>query len=193
MGMGKLEVSNNRINRIGTSGFTIVEFIIASLLIAIIGGVVMSRFADSNSLNGNVAQDIIISMARTALQNSLGRSQVVMTITPAADGNSATIETEYGSGPATTIRSETISLRSVTLSGDINETASCEATPGGTTLTNTAVMTLAFGELGDLDTSGVTGSTGAITSGLRICVNNVTEDSVCVSPSGFAYAGDCDV
>jgi hypothetical protein len=53
-------------------------------------------------------------------------------------------------------------------------------------------MTIAFGGLGDLRTSGVTGSTGAITSAVRICINDSATMSVCVSPSGFAYAGDCD-
>lgn len=173
-------------------GFTIVEFIVATLLVSILAGFAMSRFSDSNSLNGDVVQDIIISMARTALQNSLGRSQVVMTITPAADGNSATIETEYGAVP-TTIRSETVTLRSLTLSGDINVTDSCETTGGTDDLSSTAPMTLTFGELGDLGASGVTGSTGAVTSAVRICINDVAADSICVSPSGFAYEGDCDV
>jgi hypothetical protein len=56
-------------------------------------------------------------------------------------------------------------------------------------------MTINFDELGDLAASGVTGATGAITSALRICLNNdanVNTDSVCVSPAGFAYAGSCD-
>ncbi len=171
-------------------GFTIVEFIITTLILAILGGLVMSRFTDANSLNADVARDVIVSMARTALQNSLGRSSVTMTITPSAGGDEATIETSDSGG---TIRSETITLDSVTLSGDINITASCEATPGTTTLTNAAPMTLAFGELGDLGTSGVTGSTGAVNSAVRICINDIADESVCVSPSGFAYAGDCDV
>ncbi|MCG8415429.1 MAG: hypothetical protein MI746_14520, partial [Pseudomonadales bacterium] len=136
------------------------------------------------------ARDLIISMARTAQQNSLGRASVEMTITPTVGLDEATIETSDVSG---TIQTEVVRLRGVTLSGDINITDSCEATAGVDDITNAAPMTLTFGELGDLGTSGVTGSTGAVTSALRVCVNNVTADSVCVSPSGFAYAGDCDV
>ena len=171
-------------------GFTIVEFVITTLLLAILTGVVMSRFADSNSLNGDIARDTIVSMARQALQHSLGRASITLVIEPTAGGDEALIEIQES---AVTIRSATVTLRSLTLSGDINVTDSCEVTPGADTLTNGSPMTIAFGELGDLETSGVTGSTGTVTSAVRICVNNVATDSVCVSPSGFAYAGDCDV
>lgn len=172
------------------SGFTIIEFVVATVLLAILGGVIMSRFADSNAINGDIARDMIISMARQALQHSLGRSSITLVIEPTAGGDEATIEIQES---AVTIRSETVTLRSLTLSGDINITASCEATPGVDTLSNGTPMTLAFGELGDLEVSGVTGNTGAVTSAVRICINDVASDSVCVSPSGFAYAGDCDV
>jgi len=171
-------------------GFTIIEMIVAILLMTILGVVVMSRFADSNSLTGDVARDMIVSMSRTALQNSLGRSTVTLTITPSAGGGEATIETSDAGG---TIRTETVSLRSVSLSGDINITDSCEVTPGVSSISNAAPMTISFGTLGDIGVSGVTGNTGAVTSAVRICVNNLASDSVCVSPSGFAYAGDCDV
>lgn len=177
-------------NRKSRYGFTIIEMIVAILLMTILGVVVISRFADSNSLNADVVRDIVVSMSRTALQNSLGRSSVTLTITPSAGGDEATIETSDAGG---TIRSETVSLRSITLSGDINITDSCEVTPGAANITNAAPMTISFGTLGDLGTSGVTGSTGAVTSAVRICINNIATDSVCVSPSGFAYAGDCDV
>ena len=56
-------------------------------------------------------------------------------------------------------------------------------------------MTISFGELGNLGSSGVLGgaSTGAVSSAVRVCLNNDPVFSVCFSPSGFAYAGDCDV
>lgn len=172
------------------SGFTVVEIVVVIVLITILGVAVMSRFADSNAINGDIARDMIVSMARQALQHSLGRSSITLVIEPTAGGDEATIEIQES---AVTIRSETITLRSLTLSGDINITDSCETTPGTDDLANGTPLTLAFGELGDLEASGVTGSTGAVTSAVRICINDVATDSVCVSPSGFAYAGDCDV
>ncbi|MEX0965245.1 MAG: hypothetical protein WDZ52_14525 [Pseudohongiellaceae bacterium] len=112
-----------------------------------------------------------------------------MTITPNAGGNSVNIITSYAGG---TIESITAPLSSVSISGDINNSDSCSVTPGADAITSVNPMTLAFGELGDLGVSGVTGNTGAITSAVRICLNDTASESVCVSPSGFAYAGDCD-
>ncbi len=171
-------------------GFTIVELVIVILILSIISVVAISRVLSGNSFNSVIVRDQIISLARTAQQNSLGRADVSMTITPNPAGDSVTIVTSYGGG---NIENITAPLDSVSLSGDINDTDSCAATPGADAITSANPMTLTFGELGDLGISGVTGSTGAVTSAVRICLNAVAIDSVCVSPSGFAYEGDCDV
>jgi len=180
----------NRKSIYSASGFTVVEIVIAIVLVAIVSMVAMSRLVEGNGFNAIIVRDEIISIARTAQQNSLGRADVSMTITPNVGGDSVTIVTSYAGG---NIKSITAPLESVSLSGDINDTDSCSVTSGVDAITSANPMTLAFGELGDLDVSGVTGSTGAITSAVRICLNDTASESVCVSPSGFAYAGDCDV
>lgn len=173
------------------SGFTVVEIIIVIVLVGIISTVALSRLADGNQFNAIIVRDEIISIARTAQQNALGRADVTMTITPSVGANSVTITTSDAGG---TVESFTAPLDAVSLSGDINDTDSCSAlTPGADAITSAAPMTLAFGELGDLGVSGVSGSTGAVTSAVRICLNNTVSESICVSPSGFAYAGACDV
>lgn len=171
-------------------GFTIIEFIVVILVISIIGAVTMSRILSGNAFNAIIVRDQIVSLSRSALLNSLGRTSVTITITPSAAGDEVTIATSDVGG---TIASVTTPLDTVTLSGDINDTDSCETTAGVDTITNATPMTVAFGALGDLVTSGVSGSTGAITSALRICINDIAVNSICFSPSGFAYAGDCDV
>lgn len=172
------------------AAFTLVEIVVVILVLGIISAVAMSRILGGNTFNAIIVRDQIVSLARTAQQNALGRSDVSMTITPGAGGNDVTLVTSDSGG---TIKTVTLALDTVSLRGDINDTDSCETTAGADAITNAAPMTVAFGELGNLDTSGVTGSTGAITSALRICLNNTASESVCVSPSGFAYAGDCDV
>lgn len=169
---------------------TIVELVVVIIIISIIGMVTMSRIIGGDSFNAIIVRDQIISLARTAQQNSLGRADVSMTITPNVGGDSVTIVTSYGGG---NIGSFAAPLDSVSLSGDINDTDSCSVTSGVDAITSVTPMTLTFGELGDLDVSGVTGSTGAVTSAVRICLNDTASESICVSPSGFAYAGDCDV
>jgi len=172
------------------SGFTLVELVITVLILSIISAVALSRILSGNSFNSIIVRDQIVSLARTAQQNALGRADVELTITPSAGGDELTLTTVDGLG---TIESYTMSLDSVTLSGDINETDSCATTLGADALTSATPMTITFGELGDLGDSGVTGSTGAVSSAVRICLNDTAIESVCVSPSGFAYAGNCDV
>jgi type II secretory pathway pseudopilin PulG len=172
------------------AGLTLVEVVLVILLLSIIAAVALSRILSGNTLNAVIVRDQIISIARTAQQNALGRSDVSLSITPSVDGSEVVLTTGDAGG---TIKSYTISLSTVSLRGDINDTDSCETTSGADAITNAAPMTINFGELGDLGISGVAGSDGAITSALRVCLNDTASESVCFSPSGFAYAGDCDV
>jgi len=171
------------------AGFTVIEIVAVIIILAILSSVAISRILSGNALNAIVVRDQIISLARTAQQNAMGRSDVDLIITPSAGGDELTLTTNDSTG---VIESYTFSLSTVLLSGDINDTDSCEVTSGADAITNAAPLTLTFGELGDLGVSGVTGSTGAVTSAVRICLNDIASESVCVSPSGFSYAGDCD-
>lgn len=175
------------------TGFTIVELILVIVIISIISVMVMSRFIGGNAFNGIIVRDQIISLARSAQQNALGRADVKMTITPNAGATEVTIATLSG---VANIASVTVPMSSLSLSGDVNDTDSCATGGGGAdAITLAAPMTIAFGELADLGSSGVLGgaSTGAVTSAVRVCLNNDVAFSVCFSPSGFAYTGDCDV
>lgn len=174
-----------------SQGFTIVEIIVVILLVSLLSTVAMSRFIGGNTFNAAILRDQIISLSRIALQSSLGRKDVTLTITPNPGGSEVTITVADING---TIESSTISLDSLTsFSGDINQTASCAVTPAAGVITNVTPMTIAFGSLGQLEDSGVTGNVAAITSGLRLCINNEVNNSICMSPSGYAYKGDCDV
>lgn len=172
-----------------SEGFTLVEAILVIVLIGIVSVVVVPRFLGSTSFNPVIVRDQIIATARSARQNALGRPSVQLIIAPSAAGDRVTLTVSDGGG---VIDEVTAPLDDVSLSGDINITASCGSTPGSDAITSTSPLTIAFGELGDLETSGVTGNIGPVNSALRICLNNSAVNSVCVSPSGFAYAGDCD-
>ena len=178
------------INQKQQIGFTLVELIIVLVVIGIISAVAIARLSGGNTFNAIIVRDQIVSMARNAQQHSLGRSSVTMTITPNVGLDTVTLATNDGGG---TIDSISVPIDDVTLSGDINTTDSCDTTAGVDSITSAAPMTIDFGELGNLNTSGVTGSTGAITSALRVCIDDDPDFSVCVSPAGFAYPGDCDV
>ena len=170
-------------------GFTLVEAIIIIVLVGIVSAFAISRFVGGSSFNPAIVRDQIIAMARNAQQNALGRPDVELTLTPNAGGSELTLTVSDSGG---VVNQQSAPLGDVSLSGDINTVSSCGTTGGAQSISNATPMTINFGELGDLEISGVTGSTGAVTSALRICVNNNPVNSVCVSPSGFAYAGDCD-
>ena len=177
----------------GTSlGFTLIEMVVTLVIIGVIGAVTISRFAGSDSFTAYILRDQIISLSRNAQQSSLGRPDVTLLVRPSLDGETVKITTATSGSP---ILSISLDIDAVTISGDVNETESCAtepASPSLTTITNAAPFTLNYGELGDLEPSGF-GAGTAVTSGVRICLNRRAEDSVCISPSGFAYAGDCDV
>lgn len=172
------------------SGFSIVELVVVIAILSIISVVAMSRFSRGNAFEGVIVRDQIISLARTAQQNSFGRADVVMTIQPTGGGD-LEIET---TADGTTVEKITTSMSALSLTGDRNVTTSCSPGGGGSAITNANPMIFTFGELGDIASpSGVSGSAGDVNSGLRVCINNDANLSVCVSPSGFAYIGDCDV
>lgn len=175
-------------------GFTIVELVIVILMISILSAVVFARFQDQNTFNASIVRDQIISLSRIAQQSSLGRADVSLAITPTAS-NSVLLEVESGG----VFQSFELDLDGVTLTGDVNkldggsQTPSCEADDGDTAITAGAPMIINFGELSDLEEVSVGGVPTAVTSAVRICLDNRAVDSVCISPAGYAYAGNCDV
>lgn len=179
-------------NERGQRGYTVIELIVVVVLIGIASAFAMSRILQGNAFTPSIVQQQIISLARVAQQSSLGRADVTLTVTPNGAGDRVTIAAEESSG-ASTIQSVSVPLDTVSLSGDINKTASCAVDDGDAAITSAAPLVLNFGELGDLLDSGVGGGAGPISSAVRICINNSPRDSICVAPSGFAYAGDCDV
>jgi len=173
------------------NGFTIIEIVVTLVILGVISAVTVSRFGGSDSFSAYIIRDQIISLSRNAQQSSLGRADVKLIVTPSGDGQTVNIKTTNAGG---TILSVNLALDSVMLTGDVNKTESCATNPASASLgaiTNAAPFTLSFGELGSLIPSGF-GAGTAVTSAVRICLDSRVEDSVCIAPSGFAYAGDCD-
>ncbi len=172
------------------SGFTIIELVIVIVIISIISVVALSRILGGNTFSGLILRDQIISLARSAQQSALGRADVIFTITPSASSDTVTLTTSYGAG-ATVINSVEFDLSPIVITGSINNTDSCSVT-AGSAITNASPFIMRFDELSDLDVSGF-GAGTTVTDNVKICLDDRPVDSVCISPGGFAYAGDCDV
>lgn len=170
------------------AGFTLVELVVVIVILSIISVVAISRFASGNAFSAFIIRDQIISLVRSAQESSLGRADVSFTLSiPASDR--VRLTTAAG---GSTLNQVELDLDSVSISGDVNQTASC-ATTGATAITAAPAFVLNFASLGALANSGFVGSELAVNSAIRICLNDRAADSVCISPAGFAYAGDCDV
>ena len=63
------------------------------------------------------------------------------------------------------------------------------------TISNANPMVIQFDELGDLYRGGVTSALGypiTASTGMRLCLNNDPSVSICLSPAGFPFKGDCE-
>lgn len=171
------------------AGVTLLELVIVIFLFGVIGIVALSRTMGANTFNQLIARDQIISVARIAQNVRLGRAPVDFSITPTAGGDLLTISASHNGGVFSAV---TVNAADVVIRADINQSASCAATDGATLVTNANPLVFTYDALGELGVSGVMGSTGAVTSAARICINGDPAMSICVASSGYAYVGDCD-
>lgn len=180
----------------GPAGFSVIELVIAILIVGILAAVGMSRLLQGDIYNSSVVRDQIVSLARSAQQQALGRSDVALLLRPNSGRLEIITAADFvDANNYSSLQFSSIDARSVSLAGDVNVTASCGVTPGGTALSNAAPMVIQYDELGDLYRGGVIGAAGypvSASSAMRLCVNNEPRVSICFSPAGFAYAGDCE-
>mgnify|MGYP003653548626 CR=1 FL=1 len=182
--------------RFKSHGFTVVEIVIVILIIGIISTMTMSRLLEGDVYNAAVVRDQLISLARSAQQQALGRSDVAIIIRP--NGNALevrTVEDFVDINTYTQMQFSSIDMRSVAMAGDVNVTGSCGTVLSTNTISNANPMVIQFDELGDLYRGGVTTALGypiTASTGMRLCLNNDPSVSICLSPAGFPFKGDCE-
>ncbi len=178
------------------AGFSVIELVIAILIMGIIAAVGMSRLLEGDVYNAAVVRDQLISLARSTQQQALGRSDVALIIRP--NGNDLvikTVEDFVDVNTYTEMQSSTIDMRSVVMAGDVNITDSCAVTLSTETLSFSNPMIIQYDELGDLYRGGASSSVGypiSVTTGMRLCLNDDPAVSICISPAGFPFQGDCE-
>ena len=173
-------------NRAPAHGFTVIELVIVILLVGIISAVAMVRALRSDTYNPAITRDQIVSMARSAQQKAIGRSDVELRLQPFGNELRLTIQDSNG-----VVQTATAPLSEVALRADVNELGSCAAIPGASVITPVSPFVLRYDYLGDLMQAGPAGSETDVSTGARICVNASREHSVCLSAVGYAYVGDC--
>ena len=176
--------------------FTIIEMVAVILLIGIVSVVVIPRLFSTNPANELGTRDAIINIIRIAQQNAQGRANVSFQITSTADNWIITAKT-----PTETLRSQEIDRSSVKLeTGSAKEQTTpppsgdcASGTSYNTPVNNLVINFDANGDVTSFSNNPTPSESMSDTfNGIRICVNDKVESSVCVSRAGFAYAGNCD-
>jgi prepilin-type N-terminal cleavage/methylation domain-containing protein len=170
-------------------GFTIIELIVVIVLMGLAGAVIIPRLLEPSTFEITSAQDGMIATIRAAQQAAVGRANVTFQIT--SDGNDWTFAAMSGATPLRTFQVPTDNV--------LLETGSA-ASSGNTCATgfDTAVagdFSLDFKNDGGLQSFTNNASTENVNgsfNGVRICLNDTDAVSACVSPAGYAYAGNCD-
>lgn len=167
------------------TGFTVIELVITVLILGIVSAFAMTRIMGGDNLDAAIVSDQLVSMARSAQQKALGRSDVQLRVQPV--GNNLDISIADSTG---IVESASVASGSISLFGDVNQLSACNVAPSGALITNASPMVLNYNSLGDLLNGGV-GGASAVETGARICLEPDTSLSVCISASGYAYRGDC--
>lgn len=179
--------------RLTNAGFSIIELVIAIMVIGILGAVATSRLMSADAFNVITAREQTVSILRMAQQRAIGHQDVVVTLQPNGDDLVISLEDSVGN----VIDPVTIALTAGLLSSDVDILTSCSSPPdSNNVLTDLKPLIVEFDALGDLMIGGVVTGTPPhpvnVTTGMRICLDNDPVMSICISAAGFAYTGDCD-
>jgi len=165
-------------------GFTIIELVIVIVLLGIVAAVVFSRFMGPSGFEQAGARDAVISIARGAQQLAMGRNDVTFEI----DNIGSNWVFSARAGGNVLRRAEVPANNLVLETGSTAAGGTCAAGLD-TPLSNDFVVT--YDRQGNATTFTNGGAPAAVDNGVRICINDSTALSVCISPGGFAYQGDC--
>lgn len=195
--MGKPMLMPGNVQR----GFTVIELVSVIVLLGIVGTFVLSRFTSPSAFNQGAITDALIAGIRQAQQAALGRSGVTFGIVASADEYRLEVKAGADLLSALSVPSSSVVLQTGTAEALTNPTDSCAS---GTRFDDgIGGFVIAFDNQGNIDTFDYdanplpgpqqNGDPLAFDfNGVRICVNDLVAASVCVSPAGYAYEGDCD-
>ncbi len=163
-------------------GFTLIELIIVIILISILSALGVGLLSGTDGYSARVSSDQWLTSLRLAQRLALLKQSntqlVTMTVTQSTSDWNVTID--FG---ALTINSFEIDRNRVNFHNSNSDFASsCDALPSAS-----FPLTLYFDGYGDL----VTAARNQLTSNTRLCFESGSTEELCISPSGYAYAGTC--
>jgi len=162
----------------GVRGFTAVELVSVIALVGILAAVSFGRLMPTQGFDQRIAEDQLISLARSAQQLSLARANVDLFFQDT--GSELNVATRVG---GTVQTSRIFPKNEVTITAD---TSAAGGTQGTCAVIGTPIS-VSFDASGEL--AGAYPS-GTYSQGFPICLNG-SSVSLCISPSGFAHSGSC--
>jgi MSHA pilin protein MshC len=167
-------------------GFTLVEMVVVIVLIGILSVSIIGRFLGNDAFDAAIVRDQLVTLVRSSQQKALGRREVSLTLQPAGNELQVKQEAIDPEGAPLVLGTRAIPARGVNISYAL-DTASCTSS-GLTPLV--APLELRFEAPGNL----VTVNGAPFTAeGMRVCIDGNPAMSLCVSATGYAYTGNCDV
>lgn len=179
-------------------GFSLVELVVVIVLAGIVAVVVIPRYVGTTAFNASAVRDGLIATIRAAQQAAMGRDAVTFEID--ASGGEWIFSAKAGGNTIRSFEAPTSNVILETGSGLTTSSSTCATGFDTAVVAGASAFQLTFNSQGNLalftyDGAGPPTETvdqNANFNGVRICVNDVVANSVCVSPAGYAYAGNCD-
>ena len=195
MGVSVRKILGSANRSASIAGFTVIELVIAILIMGILAAVAFSRMLDGDIYNAAIVRDQVISLSRSASQKALGRSDVALIIRPnAGELEIRTVEDFVDVNTYTELQYSSFDMRSVAMAADVNVLDACDTVISTNTLSNANPLVIEYDELGNLRRGGAIGAVSypvTVSTGLRLCVNNDPAVSICFSPTGYPIQGSC--
>lgn len=164
-------------------GFTVIEFVTAILLVAILGASVSSRWFDSAEFYASTASAEVLAVVRLAQRVAIARPEVVVSMTI----------NQVGDEWRLVVQADAVGVISTLHSLVIKASSSIAVTAGGAPalLSATNNLTLTYDALGNITAVSVAAVPGTTANGVSLQVAGSANHLMCISPLGFAHAGNC--
>ena len=145
------------------------EMAAAIVIVSVLATVGVSQLSSPTSFELVATRNAVVSLIRGAQQSALTRANVIFKI---ENNGSETVFTESQGGVTVKTRSFENTVVAIT-AGTVGAGTSCGSIG--------SVISLSYDSIGEIE--------DADSDGFPICLNG--ENSLCISPSGFAHNGAC--
>ncbi|MGR6871712.1 pilus assembly FimT family protein [Pseudomonas sp. HK3] len=166
-----------------TKGFTLIELIVVIVLISILSAVGIGLFSSPDQYTARLAADRWLAVFRLAQRLALQKQNQtdLVTLSVTGSGNSWSMSIDQGGTNLSQFDIENKGLQ--VFASNTVFSGACSALPA-----LTLPLTLYFDGYGN----SVSSTRVQASNSQRVCLVGASVQSLCISPSGYAYEGSCE-